>query len=257
MAGKCKAPAALTLGPLRVSKPGADGPEPIAALGCADYGGASDFAKENDRMNRNTIVRTTLGAGLALAGLVAGCGPSYDEQRPPVDQIDKRDSGLQSKDVLQASDKLANDLLSLPQLNESREQWTIVVDKVEDHTRDNQFSGDYNIFLQRLQTNLARQGHGRVTLVENRERFYGLRDRELEQGGGGGGGDQFGQGGRGAGGGGSGAPGAVSPDYSLWARAMDLPGRGTTYYNIQFSLVDLHTRVSVWTRDYEVKVMRK
>ena len=208
-------------------------------------------------MNRNTIVRTTLGAGLALAGLVAGCGPSYDEQRPPVDQIDKRDSGLQSKDVLQASDKLANDLLSLPQLNESREQWTIVVDKVEDHTRDNQFSGDYNIFLQRLQTNLARQGHGRVTLVENRERFYGLRDRELEQGGGGGGGDQFGQGGRGAGGGGSGAPGAVSPDYSLWARAMDLPGRGTTYYNIQFSLVDLHTRVSVWTRDYEVKVMRK
>jgi hypothetical protein len=240
-----------------VSKPGADGPEPIAALGCADYGGASDFAKENDRMNRNTIVRTTLGAGLALAGLVAGCGPSYDEQRPPVDQIDKRDSGLQSKDVLQASDKLANDLLSLPQLNESREQWTIVVDKVEDHTRDNQFSGDYNIFLQRLQTNLARQGHGRVTLVENRERFYGLRDRELEQGGGGGGGDQFGQGGRGAGGGGSGAPGAVSPDYSLWARAMDLPGRGTTYYNIQFSLVDLHTRVSVWTRDYEVKVMRK
>jgi len=240
-----------------VSKPGADGPEPIAALGCADYGGASDFAKENDRMNRNTIVRTTLGAGLGLAGLVAGCGPSYDEQRPPVDQIDKRDSGLQSKDVLQASDKLANDLLSLPQLNESREQWTIVVDKVEDHTRDNQFSGDYNIFLQRLQTNLARQGHGRVTLVENRERFYGLRDRELEQGGGGGGGDQFGQGGRGAGGGGSGAPGAVSPDYSLWARAMDLPGRGTTYYNIQFSLVDLHTRVSVWTRDYEVKVMRK
>jgi len=257
MAGKCKALVALTLGPLRVSKPGADGPEPIAALGCADYGGASDFAKENDRMNRNTIVRTTLGAGLALAGLVAGCGPSYDEQRPPVDQIDKRDSGLQSKDVLQASDKLANDLLSLPQLNESREQWTIVVDKVEDHTRDNQFSGDYNIFLQRLQTNLARQGHGRVTLVENRERFYGLRDRELEQGGGGGGGDQFGQGGRGAGGGGSGAPGAVSPDYSLWARAMDLPGRGTTYYNIQFSLVDLHTRVSVWTRDYEVKVMRK
>jgi hypothetical protein len=238
--------------------PGRNGRQrpPIAAVGCADYGGGSDFAKENDRMNRNTIVRTTLGAGLALAGLVAGCGPSYDEQRPPVDQIDKRDSGLQSKDVLQASDKLANDLLALPQLNESREKWTIVVDKVEDLTRDNQFRGDYNIFLQRLQTNLSRQGHGRVALIENRERFYGLRERELEQGGGGGG-DQFGQGGRGAGGGGSGAPGAISPDYALWARAMDLPGRGTTYYNIQFTLVDLHTRESLWTRDYEVKVMRK
>jgi hypothetical protein len=207
-------------------------------------------------MNRNTIVRTTLCAGVALAGLVAGCGPSYDEQRPPVDQIDKRDSGLQSKDVLQASDKLANDLLALPELNESREKWTIVVDKVEDLTRDNQFRGDYNIFLQRLQTNLSRQGRGRVALIENRERFYGLRERELEQGGGGAP-DQFGQGGRGAGGGGSGAPGAISPDYALWARAMDLPGRGTTYYNLQFTLVDLHTRVSVWTRDYEVKVQRK
>ncbi len=205
-------------------------------------------------MNPNTIVRTTLGAGVVLAALVTGCAPSYDEQRPPVDQIDRRDSGLQSKDVLQASDMLANDLLALPELNASREKWTIVVDKVEDMTRDNQFRGDYNIFLQRLQTNLSRQGRGRVALIETRERFYGLRERELEQGGGGG--DQFGQGGRGAGGG-AGAPGAISPDYALWARAMDLPGRGTTYYNLQFTLVDLHSRVSLWTRDYEVKVQRK
>ena len=197
------------------------------------------------------FIRTAFPAGMILALLATGCAPSYEEQRPPVDQLDRRDRGLQSKDVVQASDSLARDLLSLPELNESREQWTVVVDRVEDRTRDNIFQGDYDIFLQRLQTNLSRQGRGRVALVDKRDRFYDVRERELERGGGG---DQFGQGGRGSGGGGT--PGAVSPDYALRATAMDLPGRGTTYYNLQFDLIDLHTRLIVWTGDYEVRVQR-
>jgi hypothetical protein len=197
------------------------------------------------------FVRTALPAGLVLVALAAGCAPSYEEQRPPVDQLDRRDRGLQSKDVIQASDSLARDLLSLPELNESREQWVLVVDRVEDRTRDNMFQGDYNIFLQRLQTNLSRQGRGRVTIVDKRDRFYDVRERELERGPAG---DQFGQGGRGPGGGGT--PGAISPDFALRATAMDLPGRGTTYYNLQFDLVDLHNRTIVWTGDYEVRVQR-
>ena len=44
--------------------------------------------------------------------------------------------------------------------------------------------------------------------------------------------------------------------FALRATAMDLPGRGTTYYNLQFDLVDLHTRQIVWTGDYEVRVQR-
>lgn len=195
-------------------------------------------------INRNGLIA----AGLAAA-LAGGCAPSYENQRPPVDQLDPRDRGLQSKDVLQASDSLAMDLLSLPELNESRTQWTVVVDKVEDHTRDYLFRGDYNIFLRRLQTNLARQGHGRIQLVENRDKFYNLRGRELE----GEREDQFGQRGPGP----ARAPDATNPQYALYAKAMDLPGRGTTYYNLQFQLVDLQKRTIAWQNDYEVRVARR
>ena len=199
-------------------------------------------------MKLSRIARTAAPAALLATALVAGCGPSYEEQRPPVDQLDRRDRGLQSKDVIQASDALAMDLLSLPQLNASREQWTIVVDRVDDKTRDNMFMGDYNIFLQRLQTNLSKQGRGRIALIDKRQRFYDVRGRELESERE----DDFGQGTRGP----RRAPDAIDPDYALRATAMDLPGRGTTYYNIQFDLVDMNRRLIVWTGDYEVRVSR-
>ena len=190
--------------------------------------------------------RTALPAALLLGALAAGCGPSYEDQRPPVDQLDSRDRGLQSKDVLEASDALANDLLALPELNASREQWTVVFDRVEDMTTGNQFQSNFNIFLQRLQTNLARQGRGRIAVIENRDRFYDVRSRELE------GERDDGRGGRGA----APAPGSTNPDFALYAKAMDLPGRGTVYYNLQFNLVDLHSRLVIWTNDYEVRVRR-
>src|SRR3954454_13123287 len=72
----------------------------------------------------------------------------YGQQRPPVDELDARDRGLQSKDVVVASDQMAQDLLALPELNESRHQWTIVVDRVENRTTSDRF--DLNIFLSRL-----------------------------------------------------------------------------------------------------------
>ena len=190
-------------------------------------------------------------AATVLAGAGLGCAPSYNDQRPDMDKLDSRDAGLQSKDVRQAADKLSMDLLSLPELNESRAQWLIVVDRVEDRTRGQDFHGDYGIFLQALQTDLARHGRGRIRLIENRDRFHDVRNRELE---GGGAPDEFGQGP--AGGPGGGAPGARNPDFALRATAMDLPNRGTVYYNLQFDLVDLHTREIIWTGPYEVRTSR-
>ena len=200
---------------------------------------------------RRWIMTAAVVAGAVSAGgLAGGCGPSYEQQRPPMDQLDSRDAGLQSKDVLAASDSLAMDLLSLPELNESRTQWTVVFDRVEDNTRSQVFHGDYNIFLQRLQANVARKGKGRVKVIENRERFHGVRERELE---GGGAGDEFGQG---EGGGGGTGPAPRQPDFALYGKAMDLPGSGTVYYNLQFDLVDMHTREIVWTGQYEVRTSR-
>ena len=126
------------------------------------------------------------GAAAALLALpiLAGCAsdkPSeYGSDRPPADQVDPRDRGLQSYDVIAASDKMANDLLSQPELNASRTQWTIVVDKVEDNTTDNVFRHNYDIFIERLRTRLFQLGKGRVRLIENKARFHGLQEKELE-----------------------------------------------------------------------------
>lgn len=201
------------------------------------------------RTRPNSIASVGLLAALAAGGAaLTGCGPSYTDQRPPMDQLDPRDRGLQSKDVLQASDRLAMDLLSLPDLNDSREQWLIVVDHVEDNTRSRLFTGDFDIFLQRLRVNVQRQGRGRVRIISNRRTFYDVRSRELEserQ-------DDFGQGEPG----GRRAQDARDPDFALRATAMDLPNRGTVYYNLAFELIDLRTRESVWGDQYEVRTAR-
>ena len=204
--------------------------------------------------NHQTRRKLTLAAGLlaavaSVAGLgLVGCAPSYEDQRPPVDKLDPRDRGLQSKDVQQASDKLAIDLLSLDELNDSKTQWTIVVDRVGDRTNSRLFTGNFDIFLQRLKTNIQRQGRGRISIIDNRGRFYDVRGRELESERE----DDFGQGGPGP----RRAGEARDPDFALRGTAMDLPNRGTVYYNLQFDLINLRTRQSMWSGDYEVKTSR-
>jgi Peptidoglycan-synthase activator LpoB len=189
---------------------------------------------------RMTVISLLLGGGLlALAG---GCyhdkPHEYGQQRPPVDELDRRDSGLQSKDVVQASDQMAMDLLADPNLNASHTQWVIVVDRVENKTINSRF--DLDIFIQRLKTQLFRQGKGRVQLVENREKLRELQARELEI-------ERT-----------DGQPGpkGIQPDYSLYATISELPNRGTSYYLIDFKLTDLRTRQLAWVNAYEVKVER-
>jgi hypothetical protein len=199
--------------------------------------------------------RGLLGGLLVALGL-AGCAdtdrPSeYGRQRPPLDELDPRDRGLQGPDVRQAAGRIAESLLRLPELRDSEEQWTLVVTGVEDHTTDRRFQGiNYDIFLEKLKANIAQQGRGQIQLVDNRDRFYDTRSREregeLEDY------DEFGEGG----GGPRRAPGAISPDFGLFATVYDLPNRGTTYYLMNFQVTNLRTRALVFVNDFEVRVSR-
>ena len=188
---------------------------------------------------RNGIVAAIGLLGLLAAGAagVAGCAhdrPSeYGDRRPPVDELDPRDRGLQSKDIVQSSDLMAMDLLGSERLNSSNEQWVMVVDHIENRTLNSRF--DLDIFLQRLKMNLARHGRGRVQLVENRDRLRELQSRELD-----------------------GAPRGVriQPDYSLSGTISELPNRGTSYYLAEFRATDLRTGALAWTNAYEVRVER-
>ena len=195
-----------------------------------------------------------LAAATALV-LAAGTGcADYAHHRRTVDELDHRDTGLQSKDVVNATDSLAADLLADPELNRSRTQWTIVVDRVENKTTEHNF--DYDIFTERLRVKLAQLGRGRVTLIENKAKTQDIRSRELDERAPAATGDEYGQGGRRPAQGGATAYTPVQPDYALYGRIINLPNRGTDYYLCEFTVTDLHTRVQVWSNAYEVKVAR-
>ena len=188
-----------------------------------------------------------LSIGLLAVPVVAGCSDKphgYGRERPPIDELDGRDRGLQRKDVVSAADQMAQSLLGDPALNASQAQWVMVVDRVEARTVDAR--SDLDVFLRRLRIDLARHGKGRVQLVENREELRGLQSRELDSER-----DDFGQGG------GPRPPaGRVQPDFALYCRVSDLPNRGTNYYLFEFTVTDLRNGLQPWTDAYEVRVAR-
>jgi len=83
-------------------------------------------------------------------------------------------------------------------------------------------------------------------VIENRAKLHDLQNRELEQER-----DDFGQGA-----GTSPGQAGIQPDFSLYARIMEMPNRGTSYYLCEFTLSDLRNRTQVWTNAYEVRVKR-
>ena len=188
------------------------------------------------KITRNVLLSIGLTAG--LAGCASDRPHEYGQQRPDVDSLHPDDRGLQSKDVVQATDEMTMKLLGLPELNDSRTRWTIVATGMENVTSSRR--AQYDIFINRLKVNLAEQGHGRVQLIENRDRFHYLQDRELEPTG-----DRTPPG-----------PAGAQPQFALHGEVNDLPNRATDYYLFQFNLTDLRTREIVWTGKYEVKVAR-
>jgi hypothetical protein len=186
---------------------------------------------------------------MALLVLAAGCHPDrphdYGDQRPDIDSLDDRDSGLQSKDVVTASDQMARDILASPLVRQNPTQLTVVPKRLEDHTIDHRGFTNYDIFLARLRSNLAMQGSGQVTILENKAKLANTRNEELDNER-----DDFQQGG------GQRPLGRIQPNYALNGKVFDLPNRGTNYYFLEFNLVDIRTGVIAWTNKYEVKVAR-
>jgi hypothetical protein len=192
------------------------------------------------------------GAGLmtmtVAMALGVGCAErphEYGQQRPPVQQLSEGNAGLQGKDIVSATDQMATDLLSVPELNSSAKQWTIVITNVENRSSNPNFS--YEAFSQRLRSRLAALGHGRVALIENRDKYRNLQSKELEPGGEGGGTNGMPPGGPG-----------INPDYGLYITIDEMPNRATSYYLITGTLTNLSTRQQVWVspNPYEVNTVR-
>lgn len=193
---------------------------------------------------RTGLVMMTLVAAAAMTGCHSDRPHDYGQMRPPIGDLDSRDRGLQSRDVMEASDKVVAELLALPEMNQPTRQ-TVVVTNIENRTSNPYFN--YDIFLRRLTTNVSKYGRDRVMLLDNRARIARTRSEEIE-----GPIDEFGQGG-----GTSGNVPATSqqPEWELWGRFTDLPNRGTNYYFAEFTLTNLQTR-EIIPMSYEVRVGR-
>lgn len=175
--------------------------------------------------------------GLATLAMV-GCSRDYGKVRPPVDELSDNGRGLQGKDVVSASDRMASELLASPALNSSKTQWTIVVDRVENLSSSQR--GNLDIFLLRLRAKLSQLGQGRVTLIENKAKLNDLQVRELDNP---------------TGSPTAPLPGRLQPDYYLSAKLADLPSGEATYFLVDFTL-SKNDRTIPWEGIYEVSTGR-
>src|SRR5687768_1087252 len=108
---------------------------------------------------------------LALLVAIAGCRSTedpggYSRERPPADRLDDRDRGLQSYDVLAAADQMAESLLTLPEVQNTPERLTVVVDRVENMTSTQRQNLD--IFLEQLRIEVSRRGRAQIQLITDR-----------------------------------------------------------------------------------------
>lgn len=190
-----------------------------------------------------SLVLATAAAGLAGSGCAHQ--HSYADDRPPTDSLVEGNTGVQAKDVGAATDQMANDLLSLPELNVADKKWTIVLSGVTNKTADPTMS--YGVFQSRLRSLLAQKGHGRIALIANKAEFHQQQNQELETPA-----DNFGQGG-----GGSGNPAGIQPQYGLTITIDEMPNRATSYFLITADLTNLQTREQPWVgKQYEFQAPR-
>jgi len=192
---------------------------------------------------------TTVLITLSLIGLAGGCMPTdkpsdYGRMRPPVGDVNEG-PGVQGKELIEATDAMAMDLLGSRRLNESKTPWLLVVMPPDNDTYDPRFN--YGAFTGRLRTQLVRMGEGRITIVENRDRFRHMQNRELDPAAPEIGKDPLP------------GPAGVQPEYALKGKVEELPSGPYTTYRFSFTITDLRTRNArtiLWENEYLVKVPR-
>ena len=115
--------------------------------------------------------------GCASSGVRNPSGVPVTEMRP-----DERGfvagTGTESTDIVTVTDKVAREILSIPQIANAQGTPRVVLDPVENNTR---FALNKDMFLTRIRAQLNSQARGRVIFLA-RERMGALeRERQLKQ----------------------------------------------------------------------------
>ncbi len=186
------------------------------------------------------------GAMLAVAMplLLGGCQKSYSQLRPGVSQFVPADQGLQSRDLVDMTNRMAADMLQCQAIAQNPNKVIVVMGSVT-NTTSQPWQNDA-IYVARIRALLNQYAQDRMAFVESRQTTLQLQQKQLGGGNGG-----FGQSSR------AGVPqqGLMIPQYVLKGHFYDLPNTATTYHLCTFQLVDLRTGEIVWEGHYEVRTL--
>jgi penicillin-binding protein activator len=188
---------------------------------------------------------------IAISGLISGCASSSGVKNPsgvpvtvmrPDEQGFVAGTGIESQDLVAVTDKMARDILGIPQIANAQGTPCIVLDPVDNQTR---FPINKDMFLTRIQSQLINKAQGKVVFVA-RDRMQALeRERAMKQAG------QVTS---------SSDPNVVEfkgADFFLTGKLSGLTTRtkaGTSDYILYtFELIDVRTSAIVWGNSAEIK----
>lgn len=191
------------------------------------------------KLNRNLGLAAVLATSVALVAL-AGCSHGYSYYRPPVSAFDKHDTGLQSRDIVDMTDKMAPQLLKIPEIAHNPYKVIIVLG----HLRNNTSTPWQNdqIYLARMRAQLMQYANNRVAFVLSMRKAAAMQKHYLGRPG-----ERFHPQ--------TGTWQATTqvPEYVLNGTFYDAPNTATTYYLCTMKLTDLTSGMLVWEGHYEVR----
>ncbi len=186
-------------------------------------------------------------AGLLLMGgllVLAGCHHGYSYYRPGTTAFVPGDTGLQSRDLVDMTNRLAADLLKIPEIANNPNKVIIVMASLQNKT-STPWQSD-QIYLARMRALLNQYARDRIAFVLPPQEVQHLQQKYQGSTG-----DMFGQSTRGP----VQPSGRMIPQYALKGVFYDLPNSATTYYLCTFQLVNLTTGELVWEGHYETRTL--
>ncbi len=194
----------------------------------------------NMAMRNNGYQWIILGCLTVTAAGMAGCSHGYNHYRPSVSSFQPGDTGLQSRDLVDMTNRLSADLLKIPEIANNPNKVIVVMGTIHNQT-STPWQND-QIYLARMRALLNEYAHDRMAFVLPLANAAALQQKYL-------GGQQTAM---------NPATGqwqnaTLRPQYVLNGTFYDLPNTATTYYLCTFKLVDISTGQIVWENKYEVR----
>jgi len=197
---------------------------------------------------RNLTLASVAGAALAagVAGLT-GCEstPTKSDLRPGNSDLVVGDRGMQSKDLIEMTDKMAPDLLKIPEISRNPNKIVIVMKPIVNQTED-QPGRDMTIYVARIRSLLNQHARDRLAFVEEKKTTENYQAQE-----GTGNTDIMEEGSRGPGQ----PPTRIVPQYILKGVFYSKAERATTFYLCTFQLTNMKSGEIVWENSYEVRTL--